>query len=390
MKAAILAAGEGRRLWPLTRRRPRPMLPVANRPLLEYVLKAVADAGIDEIVFVVGYRRERIQTYFGDGDDWGVDIEYVTQERQLGTGHAIAQLNGHVDGEFLVLNGDRLLEADLVKRVAATADTESAASLAVARVDTPERYGVVETASEAERTREASEADAETAESTDPRRRLRAIEEKPTGTPALDIINAGVYRLSPAIFEAIEDSPRPADGEVTLPNAITDLAADRTVDVVRHRGTWLDVSQLWDLLRVTDTVLSERDCPSVGEYHATASVAEGAYSLAGSRVGANATVSRGTAIGANVTVGPGAVLSNTVVFDDATIEPGAVLVDCIVGQNATVGANVTAGGGPGQVVVVGEFHEDAPLGGVIGDDARIDPGSVVEGRIDADATVVRG
>jgi len=69
--AVVLAAGEGRRLEPLTNRRPKPMVPVANRPILEYVVSAIADAGIDRVVLVVGYQQERIRNHFGDGDDWG-------------------------------------------------------------------------------------------------------------------------------------------------------------------------------------------------------------------------------------------------------------------------------------------------------------------------------
>jgi Nucleoside-diphosphate-sugar pyrophosphorylase involved in lipopolysaccharide biosynthesis/translation initiation factor 2B, gamma/epsilon subunits (eIF-2Bgamma/eIF-2Bepsilon) len=95
--AVILAAGEGRRLEPLTNRRPKPMVPVANRPLLEHVVEAVAAAGIDRIALVVGYRQERIRNHFGDGDDWGVTIEYVEQSTQLGTGHAVLQAESVVD-----------------------------------------------------------------------------------------------------------------------------------------------------------------------------------------------------------------------------------------------------------------------------------------------------
>ena len=84
MKAVVLAAGEGRRLKPLTNRRPKPMLPVAGKPLLEYVLDAIVDAGIDEVVFVVGYARDRIQTYFEDGDDWGVDLSTSSRRSNWG------------------------------------------------------------------------------------------------------------------------------------------------------------------------------------------------------------------------------------------------------------------------------------------------------------------
>ena len=141
MYAVILAAGEGMRLRPLTRTRPKPMIPIANRPLLEHVVEAVADAGLEKLVLVVGYKRERIQSHFGDGDDWGVEITYAVQEKQLGTGHAVEQAEPHVDGEFVVLNGDRIIDSALVSRVAD--ESTPAPAVAVRRSETPSSYGVV-------------------------------------------------------------------------------------------------------------------------------------------------------------------------------------------------------------------------------------------------------
>ena len=112
--AVILAAGAGRRLEPLTNRRPKPMVPVANRPLLEHVIETVAAAGIDRIVLVVGYKQERIRNHFGDGDEWDVTIEYVEQSTQLGTGHAVLQAESIVDDPFIVLNGDRIVDVEAV------------------------------------------------------------------------------------------------------------------------------------------------------------------------------------------------------------------------------------------------------------------------------------
>jgi len=386
MKAAILAAGEGRRLWPLTQHRPKPMLPVGNRPLLEYVIEAVAAAGIEEIILVVGYQRSRIQTHFGDGDQWDVDIEYVVQERQLGTGHAVAQLQPHVDDheEFIVLNGDRLIEQTLVEAVR-DAPTDAAATVGVTRVEDPQRYGVVTTDGD----------------------RLLNIEEKPTQTSS-QIINAGVYRLSPTIFEQIEQANRTADGESALTTAISDLAADQPVGVVRYSDTWTDVTQLWDVLSVNDDVLARRECPTTGVQHDTAVVTDRVCCAADSTVGPNATVNRGTALGTNVSVGAGAVVSNSIVFPDATIEPGAVVADSIVGQNVTIGPNTTVTGGTATVTIEGTQYEDITLGAAIGDNTRIgggvviEPGTiigdsstvgdgaVIQGQIDSETTVVRG
>lgn len=386
MKAVILAAGEGRRLWPLTNRRPKPMLPVANKPILEYVIEAVAAAGIDEIVLVVGYKRERIQTYFGNGDDWGVEITYAIQEDQLGTGHAVQQVQSLVEDEFLVLNGDRIIDASVVEDVYATGDRGTSATVSVTRVDAPEQYGVVLTDDTG----------------------FDRIAEKPVGDTPTDVINAGVYRFTDAIFEAIADSERSPSGEIHLPSALTELATDHQVDIVRYRGRWLDVTYPWDLLSVSDEVVATHDAPETGRVDESAIVTERTYVGQGTAIGSNATVKRGTSLGPNVTVGANAVVSNAVVMQDATIADGAVVRDCIVDENATVGPNATVSGGATTVAVDETLHSDVRLGGVVGantrlggavvltpgtivgDDVTVTDGAVLDGHIESNATVYRG
>jgi glucosamine--fructose-6-phosphate aminotransferase (isomerizing) len=151
MKAVILAAGEGNRLGPLTERRPKPMLPVGNQPVLEFVLEAVENAGIQEVVFVVGYERNRIQTHFGDGDDWGVDIEYAVQDTQLGTGHEfLSETDTEVVPHLLEerYDGENLLVAveDVVDQLAGSFALAVTAvgynGIVVARRDSPLVVGV--------------------------------------------------------------------------------------------------------------------------------------------------------------------------------------------------------------------------------------------------------
>lgn len=377
MTVVILAAGEGRRLEPLTNRRPKPMIPVANRPLLESVVEAVAEAGIDDIVLVVGYKRERIQTYFGDGDDWGVDIEYVVQEKQLGTGHAILQAEPVVDGEFLVLNGDGIVDTTLLDTLVGTCrpgETDDAdAVMAVTRTDQPSEYGVVELDGD----------------------RVTSITEKPRAEDSpTDIVNAGAYAFQTGIFDAIRATPATDDGEQTITNTIAEMVADGRVRAMRYEGQWVDVSHLWDVIRVTADVLDGHgtDVHTTASVAPTAPLADPVAVGATSRIDPNATIGRGTAVGPNVTVGSGAVLSNAVVFADATVGPGAVLRNCVVGENASVGANVTAAGGPADVIVEGTVYEDVALGAVIGDNARVGGGVVVDGGtvIGDDASVEDG
>lgn len=396
VSAVILAAGEGRRLEPLTNRRPKPMVPVANRPLLEHVLEAVVAAGIDHVVFVVGYRQERIRNHFGDGDEWGIDVEYVEQSTQLGTGHAVLQAEPAVDGPFAVVNGDRIVDPSIVTTVCDRAASGETPTVAVTRVDNPQAYGVV-----------TLEGD-----------RVVAIDEKPDVPVETGRINAGVYGFSPAIFEAIRETT--TAGELTITATLNDVASAAGVYAVSYDGRWLDVSNLWDLLAVNAALIGADEAASestVGEAVASettgahadsVSVADDAVLADTVRVGPNVTLGGATAIGRNATVEAGAVVENAVVFPDAVIGAGAVVRGAIVAGNARIGPNATVAGEPATVVVGDTVHHDVALSGVVGDNATIGAGAtltdgavvgddvaaeagvVVDGRVAPGAVVRRG
>jgi len=386
MKAVILAAGEGRRLEPLTDTRPKPMLPVANRPLLEHVVESVVAAGIEEAVLVVGYKRERIQSHFGDGDDWGIDVEYAIQEKQLGTGHAVLQAEDLIEDTFLVLNGDRIIESSIVERTLGETD-DGETLLTVTRTDDPSGLGVVET---------------------DGERATGVVEKPPQHAITSEVINAGVYRFEPDVFDAIRNTD--TTGELAITATLNRLAAAGDVRVLRYRGAWLDVSYLWDLLSVNASLLNGDpvDVPATARIRESAVVTDGIAVGSDAWIGPSATVLSGAAIGENARIGANAVLDNAVVLPDATVGAGAVLRDCVVGENARVGPNTTVEGGPADAVVGESVHEGVKLGGVVGDNARVGgavtvrPGSVigngttvesgaaVDGRVPSGAEVRRG
>lgn len=354
--AVVLAAGEGRRLAPLTDTRPKPMLPVANRPLLEYVLDAIAEAGIDEIYLVVGYRQERIRNHVGDGDDWGVDVHYIEQTPQLGTGHAILQAADHVDEPFLVFNGDRIVDAELARDVA-NAHEPGEASVATTVVRHPSTFGVVDIDGD----------------------RLTGIEEKPLDPSPRATINAGVYGFDPSIFDRIRQTDH-VDGEQTITATLAAMAEEGLVRAVRYDGRWLDVTHLWDLSPVTAQLLSDGEGPAAASSWVadSASVARDVVVGADAYVGANATIGGGTAIGSGATVEANAVLERAVVLPDATVSAGAVVRDGVVGANATIGANATADGGKTTVVVKNEVHDGVTLGGIVGDNAVVGAGATLD------------
>ena len=369
--AVILAAGEGQRLAPLTNRRPKPMVPVANRPLLEHVVEAVTATAIDRIVLVVGYEEERIRNHFGDGDDWDATIEYVEQATQLGTGHAVLQAEPVVDGPFVVLNGDRIVDPGIVSQLRDRAVEGDCPAMAVTSAAHPRQYGVVSLDGD----------------------RVAGIDEKPEGPVETNQINAGVYAFSPAVFDAIRETH--ATGELAITATLDELASREPLSAVRYGGRWLDVSNLWDLLTVNAALIHEAagagGDPALGD---SVTVADDVALAANVRVGPNVTIGGSTAVGSNATVETGAVVENAVIFPDAVIGAGAVVRDAVVAGNARIGPNATIAGGPATVVVGDAVHHGVALAGVVGDNASVGAGAtlthgaVVGDDVDADAGVV--
>jgi UDP-N-acetylglucosamine diphosphorylase/glucosamine-1-phosphate N-acetyltransferase len=368
--AVVLAAGEGTRLRPLTRNRPKPMLPAANRPILEHVLDALVDAGMERIVLVVGYRRERVQEHFGPSYQ-SVPIEYVIQRKQLGSGHALAAARETVDGPFLVVNGDRIIEANAVESVADAFETDTApAALAVLERPDASRYGAVTL-----RDRDIDE-----------------IVEKPE-SDEYRLINAGIYAFEPSIFEAIDGTER-TDGELALTDTIADLVARERVRGVRIGGLWVDATYPWDLLKVASEVLARgrvgepqrRDGVWVDDdasVHDEATLRGPVVVGPDCEVAPGAVIGPNVALGRNVTVGPNVTAERTVLDSDARVDAGSILKDAVVGQNAHLGAGTVVPGGPSDVRVGQRVFEDQRLGAVIADrahargDVSFDPGTLV-------------
>lgn len=350
MKAVILAGGEGTRLAPLTNVRPKPMLPVGNKPILEHVIEAVRAAGIEEIVLVVGYKRQRIQNYFGDGDDWGVELEYVVQETQLGSGHALLQAESVIGRDFIVLNGDQIVASAAIERVMAERTRTANPVMAVSRSAETQLYGVVDVEDGI------------------------AVEliEKP-GAAELDseLVNVGVYAFGPDIFPALRETE--SDGELGLTTALRHHLSDHPVHTVAYEGSWFDVTRPWDLLTVNGYLLDAESEPTVqdGAIHASATVVDGTLVGENTAVRPNATVLRRTSLGENVTIGANTVVENAIVMADATIGPSATIRDCIVGANATIGAGTVAEGGQTDIILDGSIHHDVRFGGILGDNAAV-------------------
>ena len=390
--AVVLAAGEGIRLRPLTANRPKPMLPAGTRPILEHVLNALIDAGVDDIHIVVGYQANRVRSHFGPTYR-DVPITYHTQSNQLGSGHALLQARDGPNGSFLLVNGDQIIDHRIVEAVS-TAHTD-AATLAV--VEGPEAvdYGAVHL-------------DGETV--------TELIEQPASGE--FRLFNAGVYAFSQRIFETLE-ALSVERGELPLTAAIQQLIDDdHAVGGVRTDHFWMDATHPWDLLSLSRELLARGwvDVPAVDSdvfVHESAHVHPDATLVGPVVVDSDVVIEAGAvvgpyaAIGASATIGSGSVLRDVVVDTDTVIGPNTTAVEFVAGQGCEMGAALTASGGPADVVLDEQVYSDVDLGGVIADrvdvgggatlepgaligpEATIGAGVVVRGHIDAGSEVVR-
>lgn len=366
MDAVIVAAGRGTRMRPLTDTRPKPLLPLGDRSILERTMDQCAEF-VDRFVLVVGYRRESIEDRIGE-QYAGRPVEYVTQTQRLGTAHAIEQARGIVSGSFLALNGDVIVDGSILERLAA-ADGHA---LAVTGVENPTEYGVVETA-------EGS---------------VRALHEKPEEPPS-DRINVGLYAFEASIFEAIDRIEPSSRGEYEITDAIDLLIADgEIVSAIDYDGTWLDVGRPWELLEATEVVLSDLEGRIDGhvedgaDVHGPVLVEEGARVRSGSYVegpvlirsgadvGPNAYVRGASVLGPDTRVGNAVEVKNSIVMEGTAVPHLSYVGDSILGAEVNFGAGTT---------VANLRHDDEPVRMTIGDE-RVDSGRRKLGVIVGDGT----
>lgn len=325
MQVIILAAGEGTRMRPLTHSTPKPMLPVADRPLVAHTADAAIAAGADELVFVVGYEADSVRSYFGDSYG-GVPVTYATQDEQLGTAHAVRAAKEHIDGPFAVLNGDDLYDQTSIESL-----FEEGPAVASFRVDNPTEYGVLSMTNEY----------------------VTGIVEKPTEPPS-DLVNAGAY-VFPAEAREWLDVPQSERGEHELTDVLARVIEQQDVrTVVLER--WLGVGRPWELLEANEWKLESLGQWIGGEVHENAdirgsvvvergatiepgTVIEGpALIRSGASVGPNAYIRGATHVGEGCHIGNGVELKNTVCMHHTNVPHLSYVGDSLLGPNVNLGA----------------------------------------------------
>jgi bifunctional UDP-N-acetylglucosamine pyrophosphorylase/glucosamine-1-phosphate N-acetyltransferase len=330
MQTVVLAAGEGTRMRPLTARRPKPMLPVAGRPMLEHVLDAAVDAGASSLVLVVGYHDDAVRERFGDRYR-DVPVAYALQESQEGTAHAVRAARPHLeDAPFVVIAGDNLYDGETMADLYA-----SAPALGSFEVPDPRPYGVLDLEGD----------------------RVTGVVEKPDDPPS-NRVNASAYAFEARALSWLETVEKSDRGEYEL----TDVLA-RQIEAGEVRGVtferWLDVGRPWELLAANEWKVGELERNLRGDVHDDAELIgdvviedgatvrrgvtiEGpALICAGAEIGPNAYVRGTTAVGEGAKVGHAVEVKNSVLMENATVGHLSYVGDSVLGRDVNLGAGTT-------------------------------------------------
>ena len=378
MKAVLLAAGEGVRLLPITATRPKHLIKVGGKPILQFCLEAVKNAGITEAIIVTHYMGDAIRQYFGDGEKLGLRISYVEQKAVLGTGNAASVAEPYVDDDFILVYGDLLFGADAVKNVLQSYKRgKTVAVIGVVPVDKPESYGIIEL---------------------DEEKKVKRIVEKPVaGKAPSNLANAGVYVLSQEIFDKIKQTKASVRGEWELTDAVTLFAKEgKTVLAAEiSKEDWFDVGRPWDLLDANNWALKRMEHQLLGTIEQGAhligpvSIAESARIRSGAYVegpcfideecdiGPNCYIRAGTSLGRKVRVGNACEIKNSIIMDYTQVGHLSYVGDSILGEHCNLGAGtVTANyrldAGAIKMMVKDQLVDTGrrKLGAVLGDNVK--------------------
>ena len=322
----MLAAGEGKRMHPLTYTQPKVMLPIANKPVLEWNLLYAKQAGITDFLFVVGYKDEQVRSYFQDGSKWNVHIEYVNQGKPRGTGHAVGMVESFVDN-FLVLCGDTIFSTQDIKQIA-----DQKQSIGLFMVNHPEEYGIVETKNN----------------------QLVHIHEK-MNNPFTNLINAGIYHFDKSVFTALNQVKKSERGEYELTDAIN-LLTQKDPFTAFSLSEWQDVGYAWDLLDANKKMLERIDYTQQGTIEKEAVLKgnvfvgkntvvksggyiEGPVVIGNNcKIGPNCYLRPHTTIGNNCHIGNACEIKNSIIMDNTNVPHHNYVGDSVIGRDCNLGS----------------------------------------------------
>ncbi len=338
MQAVILAAGKSTRTYPLTLTRPKPLLKVANKVILGYNLDALKDI-VDEVILVVGYKNEMIKKFIRENYN-NLNIKFVEQGKQLGTGHAVSILKDKIKGRFILLMGDNIYSKEDIKNV-----VKHKYSILVKKVKNPELFGVVKEKNGI----------------------LIDIIEKPKELIS-DLASCALYSFDRGIFDALEKVKKSERGEYEITDAIKDISSQEKIYCIKSKSCF-QISFPWDLLK-----------------------ADREFRKNNNAIGRNSKINRKVI---NSSIGNNCMISgnvrNSILMDNVIIDKNSIVEDSIIGENVHFNGKIASKSNVYSVVKNEKVKVDK-LGAVVGDNVRAEnveinpgvkiwPNKIIKGKI---------
>ncbi len=355
LKAVVMGGGQGSRLRPLTCHLPKPMVPLCNRPVMEYCLELLRRHDCTHIYVTLHYLADEVIAHFGNGSDFGLRMHYSVEQEPMGTAGSVALLRDSLNSTFFVVSGDALTDFDLQAALAFHRRVGSKATLVLTRVENPLEFGVVVTAEDG---------------------RIQKFLEKPKwGEVFSDTVNTGIYILEPEVLELCQIG-QPYDFSKDLFPKL--LAAGEPIFGYVAEGYWCDIGTLEQYQEANHDLLSGKvDLTLPGT-----ALRRGVYVGKGTRIHPAAQLERPLVIGKNCRIREGArLLEGTVLGDNCIVEEGCTLHRDIVWQDCFLGRKVRSEGSIlGRRVTV-KSHVSIGEGAVIADDVTIGEGATIFPRI---------
>ncbi|MGB2168645.1 MAG: sugar phosphate nucleotidyltransferase [Poseidonia sp.] len=358
MLGIIMAGGQGSRLMPLTATRPKPMVEVLGRPVIDFVKDAMVDAGIREIVVTTGYRGEQLQahvdrwsTTFANGEHLSARINQ--EATPMGTAGSVGLLREHITTTCVVGSGDSVASFDIASLLAAHRKHGAKVTMALWEVDNPSEFGIVGLSNHAD-----GAVDGDLREGF-----IRRFLEKPSPDEAFsNVINAGLYILEPEVFEHVPMGEKFDFSKQLFPKLLEmgwPMYA-QTID-----GVWFDVGQPFELIKAQSTLMQRYDDLPFS-YPAM-------FTSVGDVLHANNAEVRGSVkrsvLGSTTVISTGATVVDSLLMDGCTVETGATVSGSVVGQDVIIPNNTLLDGcvvGDGATLVAGRAYVNEKIANQMG------------------------
>jgi mannose-1-phosphate guanylyltransferase len=329
-QAVVLVGGKGTRLRPLTNYRPKPILPVLDKPCLSYLIESLARGGIDSVILACGYRSEKMSAAIGNGSREGITIEYAYEDVPMGTAGAIKLLEDRLDDTFVAVNGDVFADIDLKKEIDEHRRADASLTISLTSVKNPCEFGIARL---------------------DDTGRILEFKEKPKPEEVFsDLVNAGVYVVDKKILRYVPKGK------------MYDFSRDLTVDIMSKgykvqghmlSGMWMDVGRPKDLLganiEAAGRLFANKDWnDAVKRSKLTGPFYLGDNGIAEDSELSEAVISKGSSVkGSKISRSlimadcniSGAVISGSIIGEGCTVRRGAIIVDAVIADGTTVNSN---------------------------------------------------